>query len=64
MPTWLRGASTEGKAATEAVVRASSIAFVIVRPAMLNDHAATGNVKVFQGHDTAHKITRAAIIGS
>ena len=60
MPTWLRG-STEDKAATEAVVRASGFAFVIVRPAMLNDHAATGNVKVFQGHDTAHKITRADV---
>jgi hypothetical protein len=28
---------------------------------MLIDHAATGNVKVFQGHDTAHKITRADV---
>jgi len=51
LPTWLCG-STEDKAATEAVVRASGIDFVIVRPAMLIDHAATGNVKVFQGHDT------------
>ena len=58
VPTWLRG-STEDKAAMEAVVRASGIAFVIVRPAMLTDDAATGNVKVFQGHETAHKITRA-----
>jgi NAD(P)H-binding len=40
---------------------ASGIDFVIVRPAMLVDHAATGNVKVFQGHDTAHKITRADV---
>lgn len=60
VPTWLRG-STEDKAATEAVVRASGIAFVIVRPAMLVDDAATGNVKVFRGHDTAHKITRADV---
>ena len=60
VPTWLRG-STEDKAATEAVVRASGIAFVIVRPAMLTDDAATGNVKVFQGHDTAHKIARADV---
>jgi uncharacterized protein YbjT (DUF2867 family) len=60
VPTWLRG-STEDKAATEAVVRASGIAFVIVRPAMLTDNAATGNVKIFQGHDTAHKITRADV---
>jgi putative NADH-flavin reductase len=60
VPTWLRG-STEDKAAMEAVVRASGIAFVIVRPAMLTDDAATGTVKVFQGHDTAHKITRADV---
>jgi putative NADH-flavin reductase len=60
VPTWLRG-STQDKAATEAIVRASGIAFVIVRPAMLTDHAGTGNVKVFQGHDTAHKITRADV---
>lgn len=26
---------------------------------MRTDDAATGSVKVFQGHDTAHKITRA-----
>lgn len=60
VPTLLRG-STEDKAASEAVVRASGIAFVIVRPAALNDHAATGKVKVFQGHDTAHTITRADV---
>ena len=60
VPTWLRG-STEDKAATEAVVRASGVAFVIVRPAMLTDDDATGNVKVFQGHDTAHKISRADV---
>lgn len=60
VPTWLRG-STEDKAATEAVVRASGIAFIIVRPAVLVDDVATGNVKVFQGYDTAHKITRADV---
>jgi putative NADH-flavin reductase len=60
VPTWLRG-STEDKAAMEAVVRASGIAFVIVRPAMLTDDDATGNVNVFKGHDTAHKITRADV---
>ena len=60
VPTWLRG-STEDKAAMEAVVRASGIAFVIVRPAMLIDGAATVTVKVFRGHDTAHKITRADV---
>jgi len=60
VPTWLRG-STEDKAAMEAVVRASGIAFVIIRPAMLTDHAATGHVRVFRGYDTAHKITRADV---
>jgi len=60
VPTWLRG-STEDKAATEAIVRASGIAFVIVRPALLTDDAPTEDVKVFQGHDTAHKITRADV---
>jgi len=60
VPTWLRG-STEDKAAMEAVVRESGVAFVIVRPAMLTNDAATGNVKVFQAHDTAHKITRADV---
>ena len=60
VPTWLRG-STEDKAAAEEVVRASGIPFVIVRPAMLTDQAATGNVKVFQGHNIAHKITRADV---
>ena len=60
VPTWLRG-STEDKAAMEQVVRASGMAFVIVRPAALNDHPATGKVKIFQGHDTAHEITRADV---
>jgi len=60
VPTWLHG-STADKAAMEAVVRASGIAFVIVRPAMLIDQAATGSVKVFEGHDKAHKITRADV---
>ena len=60
VPTWLRG-TTEDKAAKEAVVRASGIAFVIVRPAMLVDAAANRNVRVFQGRDIAHKITRADV---
>lgn len=60
VPTFLRG-STEDKAAAEEVVRASGIPFVIVRPARLTDQAATGNVKVFRGHDVAHKITRADV---
>jgi putative NADH-flavin reductase len=60
VPTWLRG-STADKAAMEVVVRTSGLAFVIVRPAMLIDDAATGSVKIFDAHDTAHKITRADV---
>jgi len=60
LPTWLRG-STEDKAAAEAVVRASGLAYVIVRPAMLTDGAPTGHVKIFRGHEIAHKITRADV---
>ena len=60
VPTFLRG-STEDKAAAEAVVRTSGIDFVIIRPAILNDHPAIGNVRVFQGRDTAHKISRADV---
>ena len=60
VPTWLRG-STADKAAMEEVVRASGIAFIIVRPAMLIDLDATGGVKIFEEHDTAHKITRADV---
>jgi len=60
VPTWLRG-STADKAAMEEVVRASGIAFIIVRSAMLIDLDATGSVKIFEEHDTAHKITRADV---
>ncbi len=60
LTTWLRG-STEDKAAAEAVLRASGLAYVIVRPAMLTDGAPTGSVKIFQGHEIAHSITRADV---
>jgi putative NADH-flavin reductase len=58
LPTFLRG-STADKEAMEARVRASGLEFVIVRPAVLNDHDAAGEVKVFEGDEKAHKITRA-----
>ena len=60
VPTYLRG-STKDKAAMERVVRESGLAFVIVRPAVLTDHPATGSVKVFTGDETAHKVTRADV---
>ena len=56
--TFLRG-STADKAAMEQAVRAAGLDFVLVRPAILTDAPATGTVKVFDGHDVAHKITRA-----
>jgi len=58
MPTFLRGA-TPDKEAMEAEVRASGIDFVLVRPPLLTDSPATGDVKVIGGDAVAHKITRA-----
>ncbi len=58
--TFLRGADKD-KAAMEAAVEGSGLDWVILRPAILTDGPATGNVRVF-GIDTdekAHKITRA-----
>ena len=58
--TFLRGANKD-KAAMEAAVEASGLDWVILRPAILTDAPAQGNVRVF-GIDTnekAHKITRA-----
>lgn len=58
--TFLRGADKD-KAAMEAAVEASGLDWVILRPAILSDDPAKGNVKVY-GIDTgekAHKITRA-----
>ena len=58
--TFLRGADKD-KAAMEAAVESSNLDWVILRPAILTDGDATGNVQVY-GIDTdekAHKITRA-----
>lgn len=60
--TFLRGADKD-KSAMEAEVTASGLDWTILRPAILNDGAATGDVKVFpEGSDEkAHKITRADV---
>ena len=58
--TFLR-ASTADKAGMEAVVRASGLDWVITRPAVLDDRAATGQTRVLQAgsRDTARAVTRA-----
>jgi len=58
--TFLRGADKD-KAAMESAVESSSLEWVILRPALLNDDPATGNVRVFSAESDgkAHKITRA-----
>ena len=60
LPTFLRG-STPDKAQMEEAVEASDLDWVIVRPAILNDDPATGNVRVYtpESGDKARKITRA-----
>ena len=64
LPTFLRG-STADKAAMEAVVRtAHSVGgpdYVLVRPAVLSDRPPTGHVNIFEGEQTAHKVTRADV---
>ena len=58
--TFLR-ASTPDKAAMEAVVRGSGLDWVITRPAVLTDKAATGHVRTLSAGDRgrARSITRA-----
>lgn len=60
LPTFLRGAMPD-KAQMEEAVEASDLDWVIVRPAILNDDPATGNVRVYtsESGDKARKITRA-----
>ena len=57
LPTFLHGALPD-KNAMEAEVKASAVEWVLVRPPILTDDAATGFVKVFTEQDVAHKITR------
>lgn len=58
--TFLRGANKD-KAAMESAVKASDLDWIILRPAILTEDAATGNVRVFDAEtgEKAHKITRA-----
>ena len=50
LATFLRGANKD-KAAMESAVKASDLDWVILRPAILNDDAATGNVEVFDAEN-------------
>lgn len=58
--TFLRGTDKD-KAAMESVVESSDLDWIILRPAILNDDPAEGNVQVFSTDlgEKAHKITRA-----
>jgi len=58
VPTFLRG-STADKAAMEDIVRGSKLDWVIARPPILKDGAATGKVRVIGERETGHAITRA-----
>lgn len=62
MSTFLRGADKD-KAAMESAVESSGLSWVILRPAILSDDSATGNVCVFSAEtdEKAHKITRADV---
>ncbi len=59
LATFLRGAKPD-KAAMESAVRSSGLDWVITRPAILKDDAATGDVRVFTSETggKAHTITR------
>jgi len=58
VPTFLRG-STADKIAMEALVRSSKLDWVIARPPVLSDRAATGKIHVLGKSETGHSITRA-----
>ena len=58
IPVFLRGA-VKDKNAMEQTVETSGVDFVIVRPPVLSDDAATGKVRVVGEGETADKITRA-----
>ena len=58
MPTFLRG-STIDKTAMESEVQASGLEFIIARPPILTEDAATGSIKVLPLGTQGHKITRA-----
>lgn len=60
--TFLRGANKD-KANMESAVESSNLDWIILRPAVLSDDAATGHVQVFEADsgEKAHKITRADV---
>ncbi len=58
VPTFLRG-STADKAAMETIVRGSKLDWVIARPPILKDGAATGKIRVLRESENGHSITRA-----
>jgi len=57
VPTFLRG-STADKTAMEAVVRGSGLDWVIARPPILTDGAATNKIAVLGKNEVGHTITR------
>jgi len=60
VPTFLRG-STADKTAMESELRASGLEWVIARPPILKDGAATGSVRVLGSGEIGHSITRAGL---
>ena len=58
MPTFLHG-STQDKTNKEAAIAADHVHYVIVRPPILKDTAATGNVRILAPNAIGHAITRA-----
>lgn len=57
LPTFLHGALPD-KNAMEDAVRASDVDWVIVRPPVLTDDPATGDIKYVSEHDVAHRLRR------
>ncbi len=57
--TFLRGAKKD-KAAMESAVKTSKLDWIIVRPAILTDDEATGDIQIFDAEtdEKAHKISR------
>jgi len=58
MPTFLHG-STKDKTNKEAAITADHVEYVIVRPPILKDTPATGQVRILAPNATGHAITRA-----
>ncbi|MGA7157128.1 MAG: NAD(P)H-binding protein [Acidobacteriaceae bacterium] len=58
MPTFLRG-STRDKTCKETAIRNSNLDYIIVRPPILKDAAATNNTRILGPAAIGHTITRA-----